>query len=88
MLSREDNELITRVGPGTPMGEVFRRFWLPALLDSELPEPNCAPIRVRLLGEDLVAFRDSHGQVGFRRPPPIRLQSSVAPSGFIWAHPN
>jgi nitrite reductase/ring-hydroxylating ferredoxin subunit len=65
MLSREDNELITRVGPGTPMGEVFRRFWLPALLDSELPEPTCPPIRARLLGEDLVAFRDSNGQVGF-----------------------
>jgi nitrite reductase/ring-hydroxylating ferredoxin subunit len=47
------------------MGEVFRRFWLPALLDTELPEPDCAPIRVRLLGEDLVAFRDSTGQVGF-----------------------
>src|SRR5215216_5230956 len=65
MLSREDNELIARVGPGTPMGEVFRRFWLPALLERELPEPDCAPMRVRLLGEDLVAFRDSTGQVGF-----------------------
>jgi phthalate 4,5-dioxygenase len=65
MLSREDNELITRVGPGTPMGEVFRRFWLPALLERELPEPDCAPIRLRLLGEDLVAFRDSNGDVGF-----------------------
>ena len=65
MLSRKDNELITRVGPGTPMGEVFRRFWLPALLDTELPEPDCPPIRVRVLGEDLVAFRDTNGQVGF-----------------------
>ncbi len=64
MLSRQDNELITRVGPGTPMGEVFRRFWLPALLATELPEPDCAPIRLRLLGEDLVAFRDSTGQIG------------------------
>ena len=60
----EDNELLTRVGPGTPMGELFRRYWLPALLSEELPEPDCAPVRVRLLGEDLVAFRDSNGRVG------------------------
>src|SRR5215469_12994254 len=65
MLSKADNELLTRVGPGTPMGELFRRFWLPILVESELPEPACAPIRVRLLGEDLVAFRDSDGQIGF-----------------------
>ena len=64
MLSREDNELLTRVGPGTPMGNLLRRFWLPALLSSELPEPDCDPIRTRTLGEDLVAFRDSTGQVG------------------------
>ncbi len=60
----EDNELLTRVGPGTPTGELFRRYWLPALLSEELPEPDCAPVRVRLLGEDLVAFRDSKGKVG------------------------
>ena len=64
MLSREDNELITRVGPGTAMGEMFRRYWVPACLASELPEPDCNPIRVRLLGESLVAFRDSHGRIG------------------------
>jgi phthalate 4,5-dioxygenase oxygenase subunit len=65
MLSQSDNELLTRVGPGTAMGELFRRFWLPALMPSELPEPDCAPVRVRLLGEDLVAFRATDGQVGF-----------------------
>jgi len=65
MLSREDNELLTQVGPGTPMGELFRRFWLPIMQAWELPEPDCAPVRVRLLGEDLVAFRDTTGQVGF-----------------------
>ncbi|MGH7367894.1 MAG: Rieske 2Fe-2S domain-containing protein, partial [Candidatus Rokuibacteriota bacterium] len=54
----------TRVGPGTPMGETMRRYWIPALLGRELPEPDCAPVRVRLLGEDLVAFRDSRGRVG------------------------
>ena len=62
MLSREDNELLTRVGPGTPMGECFRRFWLPALLSKELPRPDGPPMRLRLLGEDLVAFRDSKGR--------------------------
>src|SRR5579884_749980 len=64
MLKREENELITRVGPGTPMGATMRRYWMPALLSSELPEPDCPPKRVRLLGEDLIAFRDSSGKVG------------------------
>jgi phenylpropionate dioxygenase-like ring-hydroxylating dioxygenase large terminal subunit len=64
MLSREENELLTRVGPGTPMGEMMRRYWMPALLSEEIPAPDCAPVRVRLLGEDLVAFRDTAGRVG------------------------
>jgi phthalate 4,5-dioxygenase len=64
MLSREENQLITRAGPGTPLGELMRRYWLPALLSEEVPEPDCPPVRVRLLGEDLVAFRDSKGRVG------------------------
>ena len=64
MLSREENELLTRVGPGTPMGDTLRRYWVPALLSSEIPAPDCAPARVRLLGEDLVAFRDSQGRIG------------------------
>jgi phenylpropionate dioxygenase-like ring-hydroxylating dioxygenase large terminal subunit len=46
------------------MGELLRRFWLPALLPSELPAPDCEPVRVRLLGEDLVAFRDTEGKLG------------------------
>jgi phthalate 4,5-dioxygenase oxygenase subunit len=64
MLSAQDNELLTRVGPGTPMGELLRRYWTPALLVSELPAPDSDPVRVRLLGEDLVAFRDTNGRVG------------------------
>src|SRR5690349_2720571 len=64
MLNKEENELVTRVGPGTPMGEVLRRYWMPFLLVEDLPEADCAPRRVRLLGEDLVAFRDSEGRVG------------------------
>ena len=49
MLRGEENELLTRVGRGTPMGEMIRRFWVPACLSEELPEPDCDPIRVRLL---------------------------------------
>ena len=64
MLKREDNELLVRVGPGTAMGDLFRRFWLPALLPSELPTPDCDPVRLRILGENLVAFRDSQGRIG------------------------
>jgi len=60
----EDNERLTRVGPGTPGGEMLRRYWHPVLLASELPAPDSAPIRVRVLGEDLIAFRDSDGKVG------------------------
>ncbi|HLG74356.1 MAG TPA: Rieske 2Fe-2S domain-containing protein [Chloroflexota bacterium] len=64
MLTKEDNELVTRIGPGTPMGDAMRRYWMPALLSEELPEPDCPPVRVGLLGEKLVAFRDSNGRVG------------------------
>jgi len=64
MLAREDNELITRVDPGTPMGDTMRRYWMPALLAWELPEPDCPPVRVKLLGEDLVAFRDTSDRIG------------------------
>src|ERR1700737_1856086 len=65
MLSKEDNEFLSQTNSGTPMGELFRRFWLPALVPSELPAPDCDPIRFRILGEDLIAFRATNGQVGF-----------------------
>jgi phthalate 4,5-dioxygenase len=64
VLKPQDNERLTRVGPGTPGGALFRRYWQPALLSRELPENDGAPIRVRILGEDLVAFRDTNGDVG------------------------
>jgi phthalate 4,5-dioxygenase oxygenase subunit len=64
MLSREENELLTRTSAGTPMGELFRRFWIPAMLPSELPHADSDPVRLRLLGEDLVAFRDTNGKIG------------------------
>src|SRR5215471_10009146 len=64
MLSREDNELLCRVGRGTPMGDLLRHYWMPCLPSSELPAPDGPPKKVRLLGEDLVAFRDTRGEVG------------------------
>src|SRR5215470_10599572 len=64
MLKREENELVTRVGPGTPMGNVMRRYWMPVVLASELPNADSDPVRVRLLGENLIAFRDTNGEVG------------------------
>jgi len=64
MFSQAENELLTRVGAGTTMGMLMRRYWMPALLSEEIPLPDCPPVRVRLLGEDLVAFRDSEGRVG------------------------
>ena len=68
MLSAEDNELLTRTGAGTPMGDLFRRFWLSVLLSQELPAPDGPPVRVKVLGEDLVAFRDTDGRVGLLDP--------------------
>jgi len=64
MLSHSENEKLTRTGPGTPMGDTMRRYWIPALLSAELPKPDGAPIRVQLMGEKLVAFRDTTGRVG------------------------
>src|SRR3982074_555537 len=64
MLKQEDNELITRVGPGTPMGNLMREYWVPAMLSSELPQTDSDPVRVMLLAEQLIGFRDSNGKVG------------------------
>ena len=64
MLSVAENELICRTGPGTPMGNLMRQYWIPAMLSSELPTPDCSPVRVLLLGEYLIAFRDTAGRVG------------------------
>ena len=63
-VGHELNDLLCRVGPNTPIGNALRRYWVPALLTRELPEPDCPPVQVRLLGEDLVAFRDTQGRVG------------------------
>jgi nitrite reductase/ring-hydroxylating ferredoxin subunit len=64
MLTLQDNDILCRVGPGTLMGNLLRRYWLPALLSSEVPQPGSPPVRQRLLGEDLIALRDTTGKVG------------------------
>jgi phthalate 4,5-dioxygenase oxygenase subunit len=64
VLSKIDNDLLCRVGPGTPMGDLMRQYWIPAVRSDELPAPDCPPVRIRLLGEDLIAFRATSGTVG------------------------
>src|ERR1700743_1836708 len=64
MITHEQNEYLCRTNAGTPMGELFRRYWIPALLAEELPRPNCPPVRVKLLSERLIAFRDTQGRLG------------------------
>jgi phthalate 4,5-dioxygenase oxygenase subunit len=68
MLTREQNELLTKVGPGTPLGELMRRYWVPAVFSWEIAEPDSPPVSFRLLGEDLIAFRDTDGRVGVVDP--------------------
>ena len=62
--SVEDNKLLTQTNAGTPMGDLMRRYWFPALRADELPAPDCPPVRVQLLGERLIAFRDSQDRIG------------------------
>ena len=64
MLSASDNELLTRVGPGTPMGELMRRYWIPAAFSHQIENADGPPVRVRLMGENLVLFRDTQGRPG------------------------
>ena len=64
MISKDVNDMMTRVGRGTPMGETLRRYWIPALMSFEIPDPDGPPSRVKLLGEELVAFRDTEGRIG------------------------
>jgi len=64
MLSAHDNATLTQVGPGTVMGDLFRQYWLPAVRSDELATPDCPPVRIRILGENLIAFRLTSGKVG------------------------
>ena len=63
-MNHDQNMLLARTGAGTPMGELFRRYWMPILHDWELPENDCPPVRVKILSERLLAFRDSEGKLG------------------------
>lgn len=64
MLRKEVNDLLTQTDAGTPMGDLFRQYWMPAMLADELPENDCPPVRVKLLGEAMIAFRDTDGRYG------------------------
>ncbi|MGH6815909.1 MAG: Rieske 2Fe-2S domain-containing protein [Hyphomicrobiaceae bacterium] len=64
MLTLEENTLLTRVEGNAPMGQLMRRHWIPAALSEQLAEPDGTPVRLRLFGEDLVAFRDTDGRLG------------------------
>jgi nitrite reductase/ring-hydroxylating ferredoxin subunit len=64
MFTREENELLTRVGPGTPMGGLMRRYWVPVVFSDQIAKPDSPPVRVKLLGEELVVFRDTSGKPG------------------------
>ena len=61
---KNKSDLLTQTGPDTPMGRMFRSYWIPALLAEELPENDCPPVRVKLLSERLLAFRDTDGRYG------------------------
>jgi len=64
MVTEAENDILTRTGPGTQMGNLFRRYWIPFLDAAELPGPDCPPVRVTLLSEKLLAFRDTDGELG------------------------
>ena len=84
-LTKADNELLTRVGAGTPMGDLMRRYWQPALLSWEVDEKDGAPVRVRLLGEDLVAIWRNVDQKRFQnyRATFTLLDEPVVSRGWI-----
>ena len=82
MLAREDNELVTQTNQGTPMGNLLRRYWVPALLSEEIPVSDCPPVRVKLLGEELVAFRDTQGRIGLIGEHCAHRGTSLLPLSF------
>src|SRR5438876_2515974 len=64
MLTAEENDLLCRVEGNAPMGQLMRRHWIPVCMSEEVVEPDGTPVKARLLGEDLVVFRDSDGRLG------------------------
>src|SRR6202008_492349 len=82
MLRQEQNALLTQTGPGAPGGRLFRSYWIPALLAEELPENECPPVRVKILSERLLAFRDTDGNYGL-------IDEFCAPrGGSLWLGGN
>jgi len=63
-MDKEQAECLVRTGADTPMGRLMRRYWVPVMLSSEIPEPDAPQVRVKIMGERLLAFRNSDGQVG------------------------
>jgi hypothetical protein len=80
MYLKDTNESLTRIGPGTPMSDVMRRFWIPALLEAELTGPNDAPVELRLFGEDVVAVCDRQGRIKLAAYP------TLARAGVVWTY--
>ena len=78
MLTREENELLTRVGPGSPCGDLMRRYWIPAVMSLELPEPDGAPVRVRLLGEELRRHKSALGSLVSLEMGKIKAEGEVS----------
>ena len=78
MLTKEQNELLCRVEGGAPMGQLARRHWLPVCMAEEVPESDGKPVRARLLGEDLVVFRDSDGRLGVLGEHCLHRRASLA----------
>ena len=64
MLTKDENQLLTQTNEGTPMGDLYRRFWLPVMLAEEVAAIDGDPVRVTVLGERLIAFKDTDGRVG------------------------
>ena len=84
-MNRKDSQDLTRVGPGTPMGNLMRQYWVPAMLSSELAGPDSDPVRVLLLGENLIAFRDTTGTVGLLANHGVRVLADDIEQAYLRA---
>lgn len=80
MYLKDTNESLTRIGPGTPMSDLMRRFWIPALLEPDLSEPGGDRIELRLFGEDLAAVCDVRGHVKLAAYP------TLVRAGVVWTY--
>ena len=86
MLTHEENMLMCRVEGEAPMGQLMRRHWQVVCLAEEVPEPDGTPVRARVLGENLVVFRDTEGQVGvLDEQCPQMVCTPTKPSDWVYA---